>query len=115
MARLGAFTDSDQLSLDDVLAEFRAEAPPESVAAVEKGTSMAPAGADPDVLRSSRTTIGDVSQAKIGTETHFDGDCPNAQQCERERQQRPYYLPSRCHWQAWGDWRRCPKLNGGIT
>lgn len=95
MAKLSAFTDNEQLPFDDVLAEFRGDSPPE-------GASVITAG----IERSD-------SQAKKGTETH-DGDCPNSQQCESERQQRPYYLPSTCHWRAFGDWRRCKKLKGGM-
>jgi hypothetical protein len=66
MAKLSVFTDSEQLSLDDVLAEFRDEAPPEVVAAIPYGASV--------------ITGGDVSQAKIGTVSH-NGLCPYMQEC----------------------------------
>jgi len=84
MARLSAFTDSEQLSLDDVLAEFRDTSPPGGVAAVEKKASGPAIGADPDVIRTELDTQGDVSQAKIGTEPHNPASstlCPFRQEC----------------------------------
>ena len=65
-----------------------------------------------DIAGSEQLNLGDIT-AKFGGNLPPNGDCPNSQQCELERQQRPYYLPQRCHWRAWGDWERCPKLNGG--
>lgn len=100
IARLNAFTNSEQLSLDDMLAEFRAGVPPEVTAAVGIPTSVA--------------TEGDVSQVKIGIELHDDGDCPYTQRCEERRRQLSTYRPFQpCHWRAWGDWRRCPIYRNG--
>jgi hypothetical protein len=108
MARLSTFIEAEQLTLDDVLAEFRDEAPPEVVAAVEIGP-------DPDAAGADQGLTGDVSQAKIGTVSH-NGTCPYTQQCEERRRQLPTYREYQpCHWMAWGDWRRCPiyRRNGG--
>jgi hypothetical protein len=52
--------------------------------------------------------------SEFGADLPPNGDCPNSEQCELERQRLPYYLPPRCHWRAWGDWERCPKLNGKL-
>lgn len=99
MAKLSAFTDSEQLSLDDVLAEFRDASPPKRHPDVEIGP-------DPELQ-------GDVSQTKIGTELH-NGTCPYTQRCEERRRQLSTYRPFQlCHWRAWGDWRRCPIYRNG--
>jgi hypothetical protein len=102
MARISAFTDSEQLSLDDVLAELRDTSPPEVTAAVGIPTSGA--------IR------GDVSHLKIGIEPHNDGDCPYMQRCEKRRRRLPHYRETiPCHWRAWGDWRRYPIYRNGAT
>jgi hypothetical protein len=101
MGKLSNIAGSEQLNLDDVLAEFRDKAPLEGMTANQIGLSVA----------TTEVTKGD----KIGTGTHDDGNCPHSQQCESERQQRPYYLPQVCHWRAWGDVGRCPKNDGGVT
>ena len=113
MARLSAFTDSEQLSLDDVLADWD-DLPPEGVAAVEKGASGPTIGADPDVIMADLDTQGDVSQAKIGTEPHLDGDCPYAEQCEpRRRKLSTYRRYQKCHWRTFWQWRQCPIYQNG--
>jgi len=80
MGRLTVFIEAEQLSLDDMLAEFRAEAPPEVTTAVEKGASGPTIGADPEVIMADLDTQGDVSEAKIGTELH-NGLCPFMAEC----------------------------------
>lgn len=108
MTRLAMFISSEQLSPDDVLAEFRDESPSEVTAAVEKGASGPTAGAGPELIMADLEAEGDVSQAEIGTEPH-NGTCPYTQQCEpRRRRLSTYRQYQPCHWRAWGDWRRCP-------
>jgi len=113
MTRLSAFTDSEQLSLDDTLAELRDETPPETAREGRKEPAVVTAGADPDVIRTELDTQGDVLQVKIGTEPH-NGTCPYIQQCEIRRRRLPTYRPFQpCHWRAWGDWQRCPIYRNG--
>jgi hypothetical protein len=64
--------------------------------------------------KAQRLNLDDVL-SEFGADLPPNGDCPHAQECEQERQQLPYYMPIRCHWRAWGDWKRCPQLNGRIT
>jgi hypothetical protein len=95
MSKMAAFKATQQLSLDDVLAEFRDASPPEGTAAVGIPTAA--------------IAEGDVS----GPETH-NGLCPCTQQCEERRRQLPTYREhQQCHWLAWGDWRRCPIYRNG--
>jgi hypothetical protein len=113
MANLNAFTDSEQLSLDDVLAEFRDASPPEAPRERPKRASVITAGTDPDVIRADLDTQGDVSQVKVGTEPH-NGTYLYTQQCEIRRRRLPTYRPSQpCHWRAWGDWQSCPIYRNG--
>jgi hypothetical protein len=113
MARLSDITGSTQLSLDDVLVEFRADPPPEAAREGRKEPSVATAGADPDVIMADLETVGNVSQVKKGTESH-NGICPYTQQCETRRRRLPTYRQHQlCHWLAWGDWWRCPIYRSG--
>jgi hypothetical protein len=106
MSKLGAFKTAQQISLDDALAEFRAEAPPESVTAVKKEPSVITAGPDQELQVATK-------EAKKGIEPH-NGLCPYTQECETRRQRLPTYRQYQpCHWVAWGDWRRCPIYRNG--
>lgn len=93
MGRLSAFADSEQLSLDDVLAEFRDASPSEGVVVA---------------------TIGDVSQAKTGIGPH-DGLCPFRAECYRslgiEKQECGWNWDSPPTWHLCGGYRR---RNGGM-
>ena len=129
MARLTAFAEAEQLSLDDVLAEFRDGAPPEglsaarqAVAATEKGDPRLPAVTDPDVIRADLGTQGDVSQAKIGSEPHDGlsaltqaGLCPFRAECYEAlglvTQHCAWNLDDPPTWRFCGGYKR---RNGGI-
>jgi len=114
MSKIAAFTQAEQLALDDVLAEFRDETPPETARERPKEPSVITAGADPDVIMADLDTQGDVSQAKIGTEPHLDSDCPYAEQCEPRRQKLSTYRPGQaCHWRVFWQWRQCPIYQNG--
>jgi hypothetical protein len=100
MTRLSAFTGSEQLSLDDVLAEFRDTSPPEDMTA--------------GAIRASVITSGDVSQVKIGTEPH-NGLCPYMQECYQAlglvHQHCAWNLDDPPTWRFCGGYRR---RNGGV-
>jgi hypothetical protein len=91
MARMTAFTEAERLSLDDVLAEFRAEFP------------------------SAVITKGDVSQAKLGPESHNNGLCPFMAECYESlglvHQHCSWNLDDPPTWRFCGGYRR---RNGGV-
>jgi len=96
MGKLATFKTTQQISLDDALAEFRDDPPPEG----EKGGQRGP-----------------ENRTALGTEPHLDGDCPYVAQCESRRRKLSTYREHQpCHWRAFWQWWRCPIFkNGGIT
>jgi len=107
MAKLSTFTEAEQLPLEELLAEFRDEAPPEAAREGRKEPSVATAGADLEM-------VGDVSRMEIGTEPHLNGDCPYVAQCEpRRRKLSTYREHQPCHWRAFWQWQNCPIYRNG--
>ena len=95
MSKLADIKGGQQLALDDVLAEFRDEAPLEG----EKGGQH-----------------GSCFRTTLGIESH-NGLCPYTTQCETRRRRLPTYRQYQpCHWIAWRNVGGCPIYrNGGIS
>ena len=115
MAKLAAFTDSEQLNLDDMLVEFRDASPPQGITMAQRGDPRLPAGAEADVIRADLDTQGDVSQVKIGTESHNNGLCPYLAECYEGLG----LVTQHCAWNLDNPptWRWCggyKRRNGGI-
>jgi hypothetical protein len=90
--KLSAFSSSEQLNLDDVLAEFEGD----------------------EIITDSDNRKGYNPEEAVTS----NGTCPYTQECEARRRRLPHYRPTiPCHWVAWGDWQqRCPIYkNGGIS
>jgi len=106
-----------QMTLDDYMALDRDASPPEATMTVKKGNPRAPAGVDPDPAGADHgqlETIKSVSGAKIGTDSHLDGDCPYVAQCESRRRKLSTYRENQpCHWRAFWQWRDCPIYRNG--
>ena len=115
MAKLSTFTEAEQLPLEELLAEFRAEVPPEAAREGRKEPSVATAGVDPDAAGADLETVGDISEAKIGTDPH-NGACPYAAKCDKRRRRLSTYregIP--CHWVSFWNVAGCPIYRMEVT